>query len=169
MKITLNQLLRSRDERQSYERKLISEYKDKTLLVFTVIVPGEIKRNENSLLVANEGIKYIQKQFKENILYEKLRDLDTGYEAYFIVNLLPKETKRIACEIEEKHPLGRLFDIDVFTSSAEPISRSQIGIEPRKCLLCNNIARICMREKKHSYDELNDKINQLIHDYVRRI
>lgn len=169
MKITLDQLLKSRDERQALERRLINDHEGMTLIVLTVVMPGEEKRNDNSLVVARAGIEALHKQFEGHIRYEQERDLLTGYEAFVIVDLPTVEAKRMACTIEDTHPLGRLFDIDVFNNDALPISRTQVGGSPRPCLICGKVARVCMRERKHSYEELNNKINQLINDYVRGI
>lgn len=41
MNITLEELLLSRDNRQQTQMKLLQEYKDKTLLCLTVIMPGK--------------------------------------------------------------------------------------------------------------------------------
>lgn len=169
MKITLEQLLKSRDERQALERKLIGAHRGLTLIVLTVVMPGEVKRNDQSLVVAKAGMEALHKHFEGHIRYEQERDLHTGFEAYAMVSLTPEEAKRTACAIEDSHPLGRLFDIDVFSPDALPLSRTQVGGSPRPCLICGNEARVCMRAHKHSYEELHDKINLLIHDYVRGI
>ena len=62
---------------------------------------------------------------REAVLTE--RDLDTGYEAYLITPLPLLEAKRIAVTIEDTHPLGRLFDIDVINSDGIPVARNDIG------------------------------------------
>lgn len=168
-KITLDQLLSSRDERQAMEQSLIRENSGLTLIVLTVVMPGDVKRNSNSLIVAQAAVEALHKAFEGHIRYEKERDLLTGYEAFIMVNLPPEDVKRMACGIEDTHPLGRLFDIDVFTRAALPVSRTQVGQPLRRCLICGNAARVCMREQKHSYEELQNKVNQLIQDYVRGI
>ena len=67
--------------------------------------------------------------------------------------------------IEEKNEVGRLFDFDVFTIKMEQVSRSQIGLKERKCLLCNDSAKVCGRSRKHSTEDFLNKINRLLYKY----
>jgi holo-ACP synthase CitX len=55
----------------------------------------------------------------------------------------------------------RVLDIDVITA-AGPISRRDIGLEPRRCLLCAGDAKTCARERKHSPEELRERVRQLL-------
>ena len=62
------------------------------------------------------------------------------------------------------------FDLDdntVISSVVEksPLSRADIGLPARQCLLCSNEARYCMRAKTHSTEELLDKISQMVLAY----
>jgi len=169
VEITLEQLLASRDERQALEKTLIERHKGCTLVVLTVVMPGSVKRNDSSLIVARAAVEALHKAFQGHIRYEEKRDLATGYEAFMMTDLPTDEAKRTACHVENSHPLGRLFDIDVFTADGQPISRASIGRASRRCLICEKDARVCMREHNHSYEELHAKINQLIQAYVRRV
>ena len=84
----------------------------------------------------------------------------TGFEAYFVVDMQPEEAKRICCGIEDSHPLGRLMDMDVIVDG-KPLSRGDIGLPERRCLVCENPARLCMRAHTHSQEEIQDAINAL--------
>ena len=97
----------------------------------------------------------------------RLRDLPTGYEAYLVTPLSNEEAKRETCRIEDTHPLGRLFDLDVIDADGVPVSRELIGKAPRKCLVCDSDARYCMRNRTHSLDELSARIDEMIESYVR--
>ncbi|MFC6604239.1 citrate lyase holo-[acyl-carrier protein] synthase [Ectobacillus funiculus] len=68
----------------------------------------------------------------------------------------------MAVFIEEKNKVGRLFDFDVFTNKMEQISRSQLGLNERMCLVCNDSAKVCGRSRKHSTEELLEKLYGLI-------
>ena len=96
-------------------------------------------------------------------------DLETGYEAYLLVSLSIPEAKAIACNVEEQHPLGRLFDVDVIQKDGAPASRKTIGRVPRRCLLCDRDARYCMRNHSHTQEEIHKRIDQLVADYVQRL
>ena len=167
MEITLDMLLASREKRWNLQRQFIQENPGLTLVCLTVIMPGNVKRNASSLIVANAAIVALQEKFGQHIHQQELLDLETGYEAYFLIELPLLECKRMACEIEDNHPLGRLFDIDVIDENVAPVSRSAIGKEGRKCLLCEHEARYCMRNHTHSREELQLKINQMIDAYAQ--
>ena len=159
MSITLEQLLQSRDVRVEHQKDLLGNNSGKSLLCLTVQLPGPEKRNQTSLAIAKAGVEAVRDVFKPE--YEELRDLETGYEAYFLVTLSGTEAKRKACQIEDTHPLGRLMDLDIVTSNG-PIGRESLGIAPRKCLLCDNEVRYCMRAKTHTVNDLLARIEEMV-------
>ncbi len=168
MEITLDQLLASREERWKYQQELIKTHQGLTLVCLTVIMPGKVKRNSHSLIVAQAAITALINRFAEHNRYLIAKDLRTCYEAYLLTDLDHLRAKQEACKIEDEHPLGRLFDIDVMGEDGCPISRIEIGAKARRCLLCDNEARYCMRNHTHSQEELHHKINEMVEDYVLR-
>ncbi len=90
----------------------------------------------------------------------------SGHEVWLTLDCPAVEAKKTAVLIEDTHLLGRLFDIDVILSDMRPMSRVDVGQSPRKCLLCQNEARICMRSRQHSPEEINEHIESLIREYV---
>lgn len=167
MEITLDRLLASREERASFQKELLKSFPGKTLVCLTVIMPGKVKRNLQSLVVAEAAVTALVSAFGDSMLKLELRDLPTGYEAYLVTTLSNEEAKRMACGIEDTHPLGRLFDLDVIDADGIPLSRTAIGQSPRKCLVCGNEAAYCMRARTHSQAELSARIDEMIEDYVR--
>ena len=182
--ITLEQLLESRDRRAAHQRQLLDAHPGRVLLCLTVQLPGSVKRNQLSLAIARAGVEAVREAFVPE--YEELRDLETGYEGYFLVPMDPLEAKRRACQLEDSHPLGRLMDLDVLVSAAsarpaafekgmeicstpciEAIGREDIGLEPRRCLLCAQPARLCMRAHSHTQEELLAKIEEMVKSYLK--
>ena len=189
MPITLDELLASRDARHAMQQKLMAEHSGKTLVCLTVVMPGSVKRNQQSLTAAHAAVEAMRKAFAvegnkglfplENIEapdplvpIESLAptllelDLETGYEAYLITPMPLLEAKRIAVNIEDTHPLGRLFDIDIINADGVPVSRDAIGEKPRRCLVCDHEARYCMRMRWHTQEEIWAKINEMVDSYV---
>ena len=76
----------------------------------------------------------------------------------------PLEVKKAAAELEDTHPLGRLMDLDVIGPEG-PIGRADIGLQERRCLICEKPARYCMRAGSHTHEELMAKIKQLVSSY----
>ena len=126
--ITLDQLLASRDARVEHQMELAEKFPRASLICLTVMLPGPVKRDWRSLAIAHAGIDAVHAVFGGHgsgmdtpcsasiILYQEERDLETGYEAYFMVDVPVLEAKRLCCQIEDSHPLGRLMDIDVLRS-----------------------------------------------------
>ena len=193
--ITLHELLASRDARHATQQKLLAEHSGKTLVCLTVVMPGSVKRNQQSLTAAHAAVEAMRKALavKENkglFPLENLEpleplenpvplapleslaptllelDLETGYEAYLITPMPLLEAKRIAVNIEDTHPLGRLFDIDIINADGVPVSRHAIGEKPRRCLVCDHEARYCMRMRWHTQEEIWAKINEMVDSYV---
>lgn len=160
--VRLSELLESRDKRHALQLELLEQHPTKTLVCMTVIMPGAEKRNDTSLIIARAASIAARAVFGNEHME---RDLPTGYEAYWLAPLPPAEAKRRACSIEETHPLGRLFDLDIILPDGTPMSRQSIGAKPRRCLLCNNEARFCMRNHSHTQEELLARIKELTDSY----
>ena len=167
MEITLDALLQSRDNRHELQQQLLQQHPGSTLVCLTVVMPGNVKRNLCSLVTAQAAVTALLERLGDHVTATRARDLATGYEAYLITDLPALEAKRVTCDIEDSHPLGRLFDIDVMNADGTPISRQAVGGEPRRCLLCDHEARWCMRNHSHTQEELMAHIEKLISDYVR--
>lgn len=163
--ITLEQLLAARDARSEKERLLCREYPACALVVLTVVLPGSEKRNAQSLLVARAACEAAERALEGLVAHRETCDLETGYEGYWLVRGAHAEVKRRLVEVEENHPLGRLFDLDVVAPDGTPLSRQSVGRPPRRCLLCGQEARYCMRNKTHSYEEILRRIRQMTTDY----
>lgn len=161
--VTLEQLLASRDARHAKQQALLADYEGCALVCLTVIVPGPVKRNADSLAVAHAAVEALAEAFGSRPVCTD--DLPTGFAAYLPTSLPADEAKRIAVRVEDTHPLGRLFDVDVLLPDATPLSRHDIGEQPRKCLLCDREARFCMRNHSHTTDELLQHIHHLVASY----
>ncbi len=164
--ITLEKLLQSRDNRQQRQRRFLSETNCKTLICLTVVMPGSVKINKEALVIGLAAKDEITKTFNKNTIDSEEHILKTGYEFYLTTDTEPLEAKQFCCLIEENHILGRLFDIDILDKNFNIISREQVGYEKRKCLLCDNEARFCMRNFTHTTQELLCRIKQLTEEFL---
>ena len=168
--ITLNQLLESRDRRVERQAALLAGNPGSTLICLTVQFPGTVKRSPESLIVAEAGVDALLDGFGSHVRMLRKYDLETGFEAFLLVDLSPENAKKTACDIENTHPLGRLMDIDVIVPSENgpvPLSREELGFPPRLCLLCNLPVRECMRKKSHSKEELLEAMKRMVDSYCR--
>ena len=158
----------SREERAQKQKELLCKY-GKTLVCFTLNIAGDIK---NSPLIYQgfiEGNNEIERVFASrdiDVIHSEKKCLFTGCEAYYIVNAPAYTIKKLMCKIEETHPIGRLFDIDVINCQGVKIQRSDAGYEKRKCLICSSHAAECARSRAHGIDELKSQTTKILLQYL---
>ncbi|MEA2070021.1 MAG: citrate lyase holo-[acyl-carrier protein] synthase, partial [Asgard group archaeon] len=101
---------------------------------------------------------------KNDLLVQKelINTSNLGPEALFFINFKPEKLKQKMIELEENHIIGRILDIDVIDKTGKPIERNR----KRKCLLCDKLAIICMRESNHSPIELREVIDKELEKYL---
>ncbi len=160
--VTLDDMLAGKESRAAYQIYLIDKYKC-PLISFTVVMPGSVKQNKLSEKIFHIGKAAIESALgRYHIKFKDERNKKTGYEAFYCVDLPLFTLKKLMTDIEDEHKIGRLFDIDVIGADKKPVSRSTLGMNDRKCLVCDGVAHICSREKKHTTDELIEAIERLL-------
>lgn len=158
---SLEDILKARDLRVKTQKELVSSF-GKPLVSFTVNMPGPEKKNETSRKIFDAGVLALREKLAPDIVYYKLSDEETGYEGFFVADITARELKKKTCDVEETHPLGRLFDMDVIDEDMRHISREELGLPKRKCLICEREASFCARSRTHGVDELIKKINETV-------
>jgi len=165
--VTLEQLLDAREYRAARQKELIEKY-NHPLVSFTINIPGPVKITPESTILFLEGCKTLVNKLKEagsTMVYFETNDHITGFEAYYVVYTDERKLKALMLEIENEHPLGRLFDLDVIGVGGVPISREDFDSSKRKCLLCDEDAHGCGRSRKHTVEELVQKIQSIVDSY----
>lgn len=163
----IEKMLEHREQRVLFQDKLFNEFPDKTLLSYTLNIPGPIKNNDFILELFNEGLVQIIESLNNNkldIIYQKEINLLSGNDCFMILDGSAIDIKKQMILLEEGTLVGRLFDLDILTKhqgKITQISRLDLGLTPRTCLICNKEAKICGRSREHSVEELQEKINQI--------
>ncbi|MCM6932214.1 citrate lyase holo-[acyl-carrier protein] synthase [Enterococcus italicus] len=163
--VTLIEMLDAREERLATQKKMLSN-KDERLICATMNIPGPIK---SSPILVDVFSKIIQ-QVKQQVSNSKGKELSfyskkTGPEYYFTCSLDSVELKKRMVSIEETHPYGRLVDLDVHWlqgGTIAAISRADLDLRKRRCLVCQKDAKECGRARVHSIVEMQEKISQII-------
>lgn len=96
---------------------------------------------------------------------EEVRRGACGREAFFLLAAEPVQLKRLCIQIEAQHPLGRIFDFDVYAGDGSVVDRGQLNLPPRRCFLCREPARECARLRRHSAADLQSYLFSLIEPY----
>ena len=164
----ITQILKSRDMRVKEQFALLKKLKSNQSLINAKLnIPGPIKNNAYLIQVFRSGLKRFLQESKVD--YQLIWDVATGPEAFLILNESAKDSKQAAIEFEDNDDLGRLFDIDVLTEDdgvPHPLSRKDFHQVERKCIMCDQPAKVCARSRKHSVKEMQNYIDELINKNV---
>lgn len=161
------EILKSREDRALMQQNIVYKY-NLPIISFTLNIPGPIKDSLEYRKIHDIGMEFISNDVKAanyNIKCKSNFHKTTGSEGYFSIDIDPLELKKITVRIENEHPLGRIFDIDVFDSNHRQISRSDLDLSPRKCLLCEETAKVCNRSGIHTLEELIAEIDNIYNLY----
>lgn len=164
----LQEILKGKEERVEIQKKLINKY-NTTLISFTLNIPGFYKIKDEYKIAHNAGVEALKKEIKNRnlkIVYLEENTTPAGFETFICVDAPMEIVKKMTISIEENHKLGRLFDLDVFDNKYKQVSRTEFNVSKRKCLICNEEANVCRRQENHSLDEILNKIDSLIKEYI---
>ena len=151
----------------------------RTVVMFSLIIPGPIKNNRFLEAVFDEGCR----AFLERLAPERYADKipvskgtvhtpfiaayhedrkPAGCTAFWLLDAQAETIKRYTTALERTHPLGLLWDFDVFSAFEQKLSASELGLPARSCLICSNPSKVCARSRTHSVSELQAKISDII-------
>lgn len=173
--VTVADMMAAREARAMAQMTLLSRYPCAVVVCLTMNIAGPVKRSreiDRAFAQGERAVRAVLAPHKTHFAHA-IRE-KTGCEAMFCVEGDAKEIKRRLCALEDDLPIGRLWDIDVLYGLGEKVSRTDLGLPPRKCLLCDQPAPVCARSRAHSVDELAKKTTQIIRNhfdeaFVRRI
>ncbi|MDQ0480045.1 triphosphoribosyl-dephospho-CoA synthase CitG [Hathewaya limosa] len=184
-------ILIAREQRVELQEKLMQQYNG-NIVVMRVNYPGLKKYNKISISIIKVMYREIVRLLRQNnveLIHEELignvkeyndinkiirneavciedKNLAEGPIVIFVCNENPLKLKKITTKLEEEHILGRCLDIDVYNESGNSISRRELGYGFRKCFLCNDIAHVCVRTKRHTENEVINFIKNSYKKYM---
>ena len=160
IEVGIDEILICREKRVTIQNDMIKKYRN-PVISFTMNIPGPIKTNDEIKKAFDIGKNLILEKLKENnieILEIQELNENTGNELFISVDSQAKKIKDITITIEENTELGRLFDIDVIDVNFKKLSRKSF----RKCLICEEQAQECGRSRKHSVEELQNRVKEIL-------
>jgi len=163
--VSLAEMLETRERRVSRQEALLHKWPDASLLLATMNIPGPVKSSVVLSRIFSQMVAQIKKQLADiHVLYKVEYDIKTGPEFYLLADVSPMFLKEVMIDLEENFPYGRLFDLDIhyFADSLQSISRQDINLPPRQCLICHREAKECGRQRRHSVEEMQEKIAEII-------
>lgn len=163
-------MLNARETRVQRQDEFLKECS--CLVCFTMNIAGPYKFSDCIMRAYAEGVAKIYRLLEQNgieVLKTEQYIETTGVEGYIALQHDPFEIKRLMVLIEDNFALGRLFDIDVIKPDGEKVSRSDIGMDGRRCMICGSEGSACARSRAHTVEQLQKHFIGTICDYFNNM
>lgn len=163
--VTLEQMLSAREERQARLNAALSRA---PLVSFTMNIAGPEK---NSLLIRRgfqAGRQRLEDAFAAHgVALTLLESTDevTGCEALYAASGCALTAKALCAACEDADELGRLFDMDVVDKDGRRLTREELGLRERGCLVCGAQGRGCAARRTHSVEELQRETTRRLTEF----
>lgn len=152
-------ILDDREKRINFVNDIV--YKNKNFVItIKANICGIDKNIKETNLILPYFLKKVLNEF-DVVRYQKVNSYDGNY---FIVEINEKDCfyiKSTLVNIEDS-TLGRFIDLDLYTGLESSISRKDINVPRRKCIICDDDYSICIRENKHTQADIIETSKQLI-------
>ena len=161
MQVSLDELLLSRERRASIQREMLAAH-NAPLISFTMNIPGPKKTSELIIRAFDLGVGIIYGEISGVKILSEYKKYDKcGPVLILSVEADALKLKELFTKIEDEHPIGRLFDIDVIASDGTHLSRG----EQRCCIVCGAAGRACSAGRLHPLEELVFVTDGMMRDY----
>lgn len=157
----MDKILEDREKRYNQILNLIEKHK-LPVLCGKINYPGNDKNTQEVNIAFTILMKRLKDSYYPWIEYLEILNGFDGPALLCVINLNVFEAKEISILLEERNKIGRIFDIDIYKTDGTSVSRPDINLKPRKCLICNMDGRICMKSGKHSLEEVLEAVNNII-------
>jgi holo-ACP synthase len=169
--VSLTQMLDRREQRVADQQALLARF-GRPLVQLTLVTPGPVKDTAPSRFVFDQGLAAVQQALRLAgyvVLAQQGGYSVTGPEMLMVIDAEPLSIKGAMLQIEERHALGRLWDVDVLDTSGASVSRQQLGWPARRCLLCDQPAHACSRSGQHALTDLQRAIQDKVNAFRSRL
>lgn len=160
MNVLLTEILAAREDRALRQQALLREYQ-RPVVSFTMNIAGPVKTSPLIRRAFDAGLSALEAALEGKVLSRDVLHAVTGDEAMLSVDMDAGELKSICTAIEERYPMGRLYDMDVLDLSGNKLERPA----ERCCLVCGAPGRGCASRRLHSVAELQEATRNLILDH----
>lgn len=157
---TVEDVLLFKEERVRVQETLRTTYR-MPVISFCMNIPGPVKTNERIRRAFETGKAVLREALSEagiSCFSETEHHTVAGDEWIAAANAPAATVKTVTERIEDTHPYGRLFDMDV----TGPDGVKQSRAVPRSCLVCGGPAFPCARSRAHGLDALLRAVNRLL-------
>ncbi len=168
--ISLQEILKAREVRAQRQKELCQNYM-LPLLSVTLNIVGCYKQFPLAQKTFDLALRLVFEHMQQdNISIEHMQTYAayTGSEAFFVLHGDVYHIKSLLVRIEENLAIARLFDLDLLDAKGNKIGRTELGLPPRSCLLCQNPAHICARSRAHSIEDVFAHSLRLMEEHFQK-
>ena len=153
--VALDDILAARDARVARQQAM--QAAGGVLLSLTLVAPGAVKRSPLLDAIFAAALAALRPLVDDARARIEAVD-DSGHHALYLLDGEARDWKTRMLALENRAPLSRLWDIDIIDRDGVAVSRRDLGLPPRRCLLCDADAKTCARERRHDIAALQADI-----------
>lgn len=159
-----NRILLDRERRDEKLYKLLASLTDGSVIQLSLNIPGPDKCPPGCRGLFVWG----QEQLAGSLSVSPalVAEDSLGPWALYTTATMTAEAKRICCGIEQSAAAARLLDFDVYAIDGIVHDRASLGLAQRQCLICPEAARDCIRTKRHSWNQVKDRLEELLKPFT---
>ena len=166
--VTSVELRAARDRRVLKKWELLTTGGGICLVEFSLNIAGAVKTFPFARAAFREEVRELSDRLSRfSVLKTEVYEKNTGNCAFFLLKSQAIQVKKFLVSIEESHPLGRLFNLDVCGPDGISVKRHDLGLLPRTCLVCGEDAHVCAEKKSHSMELIQWQTAKLFHEFFR--
>jgi len=169
--VTLEQILAARELRATRQAAALARFA-RPLVSVTVVMPGPVKDSALPRRVLTEALTEIDSVVSIRtwpVLSREVSWQETGPEALYVIDMQSDHVKSVMIALEDRHRLGRLWDLDVIACGPRILSRKELHFGPRRCLVCERPASECARSRRHPLPQLLETMQTMLDEYDRHL
>ena len=153
--VALDDILAARDARAA--RQQMMQAAGGVLISLTLVAPGAVKRSPLLDAIFAAALAALRPLVDDARARIEAVD-DSGHHALYLLDGEARDWKTRMLALENRAPLARLWDIDIIGGDGVAVSRRDLGLPPRRCLICDADAKTCARERRHDIAALQADI-----------
>lgn len=166
--VTSGELRAARDQRVLKKWELLTPGGEICLVEFSLNIAGAVKTFPFARAAFREEVRELSDRLSRfSVLKTEVYEKNTGDCAFFLLKSQAIQVKKFLVSIEESHPLGRLFNLDVCGPDGISVKRHDLGLLPRTCLVCGEDAHVCAEKKSHSMELIQWQTAKLFLEFFR--
>lgn len=170
--VELMAMLQTREWRADQQRTMLTAQPQATMIWSSTRIPGPIKTGTHLTTKYQAIATGMMNKYGDQVITAGSFQRPTGFEFYLLVDRPAAQVKQELVTFEQETKFGQLCDLDVLTlgtTALVHVSREQLMLPRRKCLVCGGDAKVCSRSRAHTLIEMQRVVDEIIAEGWREV